>query len=270
MSATVQFADEDYTPRLPVARHDEVGQLEAHFNQMAARLAESIALQQALTAQNARMSERNRIARDLHDSVKQQMFTVAMQLGAALSVLDSQPPAARQFLTAAEDLTHHVQQELTSLIHELRPSNLQGQCLVGALREYAQNWGSQQHIQMNMQLAEAISLPEMVEETLWRVMQEALTNIARHSRAAAVTIALDDAEGAIRLSITDDGCGFDQSQVSAQSIGLQSMAERMTALGGTLLAQSTIGMGTTIRAACPHRHLPSLASSANDSHKVAP
>src|SRR6185437_193367 len=88
VSATKQFAEGNYARRVEVSRRDEIGQLEQHFNQMAEQLAESMAQRQTLAEQNARLAERSRLARDLHDSVKQHLFAVSMQVGAALAQVE--------------------------------------------------------------------------------------------------------------------------------------------------------------------------------------
>jgi NarL family two-component system sensor histidine kinase LiaS len=132
--------------RVQVSRRDEFGQLEEQFNRMAQQLVESTTQRQALAGQNARMAERDRIARDLHDSIKQQVFAVSMQLGAALSLLDQQRDVARQHLEQAESLAYEVQQELTMLIQELRPLALQDKELSVALEDFVKAWSHQQGI----------------------------------------------------------------------------------------------------------------------------
>ena len=121
VAATAAMAEGDYSQRIPVSRRDEVRQLEQQFNTMAQRLDASIAAQKALTEQNTRLEERARLARDLHDSVKQQIFAISMQLGAARSLFEHKPAAARQHLLEADNLAYEARQELTSLIQEFRP-----------------------------------------------------------------------------------------------------------------------------------------------------
>src|SRR5882724_2376236 len=125
VNATTQFASGNYSYLIPGSRSDELGQLELHFNSMVAQLAESNAQRQILTEQNARLSERTRISRDLHDSIKQYLIAVSMQVGAALSHMDQDGQAARLHLLEADTLTYQAQQELAALIQELRPSLLQ-------------------------------------------------------------------------------------------------------------------------------------------------
>jgi NarL family two-component system sensor histidine kinase LiaS len=254
VTATTRFADGDYTQRVQVSRKDEVGQLEEQFNRMAEQLVESITQRQALAGQNARMAERGRLARDLHDSVKQQIFAVSMQLGAALSLLDLKREAARQHLVEAENLAHQVQQELATLIQELRPLALQDKGLAAALQEYVTTWSRQQGIAADIHIADACVISLEAEEALWRVAQEALSNIARHSQATSVQISLTCEQGKALLSISDNGWGFDATGKAA-GVGLHSMQERMQALGGTITVQSKIGEGTRILAQCLSSHI---------------
>jgi two-component system, NarL family, sensor histidine kinase LiaS len=251
VAATARFADGDYTQRVQVSREDEIGQLEARFNHMAEQLVESIEQRQLLAEQSARQEERNRIARDLHDSVKQQVFAVTMQIGAALSLLDLSREAARKPLLEAEELSHQAQQELATLIRELRPVALQdNRGLAAGLQGYVSSWSSQHAIAVDAHLADC-TLPAPVEEALLRIAQEALSNIARHSQATSVQMTLACGPEQVRLSVMDNGRGFDVQQLNGAGVGLHSMRERMEALGGTIEVESTPGEGTRLTARCP-------------------
>jgi NarL family two-component system sensor histidine kinase LiaS len=246
-AATSRFASGDYTERVPISRRDEVGQLQLHFNQMADQLVESIEQRQTLAAQGARMEERTRLSRDLHDSVKQQVFAVNMQIGTALALLDDQKEATRNHLLEAETLAHQAQQELTTLIRELRPIALQdNKGLAVALQDYVTNWGRQYDIVTEIQIAETCALPPPVEEALLRVTQEALSNIARHSQATSAILTLACEQGQALLSITDNGRGFDTTNKNGAGVGLHSMQERMQALGGRVVIESRVGEGTRL------------------------
>jgi NarL family two-component system sensor histidine kinase LiaS len=144
-----------------------------------------------------------------------------------------------------------VQQELAGLIQELRPLALQDKRLAGALRDYVPAWSRQYGIATELEVAGADGLPPVVEEALWRVTQEALSNIARHSAARAVQVTLADGDGPARLTITDNGRGFDPGAGAGAGVGLHSLRERMEALGGTIRVESRAGAGTRITAECP-------------------
>ena len=191
--------------------------------------------------------ERNRLARELHDSVKQQVFATIMQLGAARVLLERDPNAARVHLLEAEQLAQQSGAELSLLIDELRPVALGDKGLIAAIQSYAADWSRQSKISADVRARGAGTLAPSAEHALVRVTQEALANVARHSHASAVTLDLDLAADAVTLTIADNGCGFDASTAS-RGVGLDSMRERLEALGGRLRVESKLGAGTTIEA----------------------
>jgi NarL family two-component system sensor histidine kinase LiaS len=220
---------------------DELGQLTRRLNVMAEQLQNLVETRQEL----AMLEERNRLARDLHDSVKQQVFATAMQLAAARSLLERDPEAARQSLAEAERLTRQSQQELTGLIQELRPAALEGRGLAEALREFVPQWAQRTGIEATVRVQGERALPLTVEQALFRVAQEALANVARHSQAETVDVHLAWAEDVVSLIVSDDGRGFDRA-ARTSGVGLRSMAERMERLGGTLQVESERGAGTRV------------------------
>lgn len=252
VAATTFMTDGDYSQRIPVSRRDEIGQLEHQFNIMAQRLDASIAAQKNLTEQNTRLEERTRIARDLHDSIKQQVFALSMQLGAALSFFEQKPATARQHLTEADNLAYEVRQELTSLIQEFRPLVSREKDFPQVLREYTTTWSRQNNIAVDLDIAEDCThLPLQLTNALVCIVREALSNVARHSQASQLTLSLTEEHGLIKLTIGDNGRGFDVAQAKGTGVGLQSMQERLAELGGTMRIQSAAGAGTQILAQCP-------------------
>lgn len=251
VGATAQFAGGNYAQRVQVSRQDEIGQLEHHFNEMAEQLAESMKQRQLLAEQNARLAERSRLSRDLHDSVKQELFAVSMQIGAALAQGDANNAATRKHLSEADTLISQAQQNLTALIHELRPTILQQKGLPTALREQALNWSRQQGIVVSLQLSEEKTAPLAVEEALWWVTQEALSNVARHSQATSVQVSLEYAPEQVTLSVADNGRGFAITEGAPSGVGLRSMRERLAAVGGTVSITSSPGAGTSVQVCCP-------------------
>ena len=248
--ATTHIANGEYSQRVPVGKPDEIGVLEVQFNRMAQQLSESIAQQQRLSEQNARLEERNRIARDLHDSVKQQLFAISMQLGAALTLLQPDQENVHQLLTEADTLTYDVRQELTTLIQKLRPSALQERDLPAALRDYVTTWGRQHAMATEIEINCTCQFAPETEEALLRITQEALSNIARHSQANHVKVTLTAQHELAELTIADNGRGFAKDAVNGGGVGLHSMRERMAVLGGKLLVESKPGEGTRIIAQC--------------------
>jgi NarL family two-component system sensor histidine kinase LiaS len=225
---------------------DEIGQLARRMNLMAQQIQDLFQVRQEL----ATSEERNRLARDLHDSVKQQVFATTMTLGTAKTLRERDPEAAWEMVAEAEDLSWEAQQELTGLIHELRPVDLEGKGLAAALQEYGSRWSRQTGIEVGVTLRGEGIAPPAVEQALFRVAQEALANISRHAEAERVQIALACSEGSLVLEIADDGRGFDPALVHDKGLGLRSMRERMEALDGELTVESTPGTGTRLMARC--------------------
>jgi NarL family two-component system sensor histidine kinase LiaS len=231
---------------------DELGQLAQDFNRMAADLHSLMQTRQELAA----LEERNRLARDLHDSIKQQAFAVSAQLSAARKLLHRDPSKTEERLEEAERLSEQLRQELSALVRELLPLDVLHKGLAASLQEYTSHWSSQNNIPVELQ-TQAIntptneaSLPSEVQLALFRVAQEALSNVARHSQAKAVQIHLNLNERQVCLSIADNGQGFDP-QNPLNGFGLRSMRERLSALNGQLSIESAVGKGTTVQACCP-------------------
>jgi NarL family two-component system sensor histidine kinase LiaS len=265
-AVTTRFATGQYDQRLPIMAQDEIGQLEAHLNQMAEQLVEHLAREKILVEQNARLEERTRLSRDLHDSVKQHAFAVAVQVELARSLFEQDRAAAWEHLGFADELSYQVQQELTGLIHALRPADLQTKELIAAVRDYVATWSRQNRIVADLSLPPTCLVPSPIEETLWRVMQEALSNVARHSQASRVCLCLEWTEQQVTLSLSDNGQGFDPQTVERKGIGLRSIRERIEQVGGTVLIHSVPGTGTRIVARCP---LPRASGNAPAENEVS-
>ena len=247
-TAANRWSEGDFSAFTHDTSQDEVGQLAQQLNSMAEQLQQLLQTRQKL----ATLEERNRLARDLHDSVKQQIFAISMQIAAVKVLLKKDADAAEARLNEAEKLVRQAQQELTSLIRELRPTALEGKGLAAALRELATEWTQQTGIVANLRAdAEGTqTLPLSIEEALFRIAQEALANVARHSKATLVQMQLVIADETVTLSITDNGQGFETTSKGGMGVGLLSMRERMKALGGDARIESAPGKGTTISAYC--------------------
>ena len=222
---------------------DEVGQLAHRLNAMASELREVVALRQEL----ATLEERNRLARDLHDTIKQQVFALAMQIGAARATLGGDRAALDRRLAEADKLAGAIQQELVAIIKELQPPSRTGKSFSEAAREYVADWSRQSGIAAEVAVERARSLPPEVEQAFFRVMQEALANVLRHSGATSVLVRVDgDTRGKVELSITDNGSGFDPARVNG-GMGLRNMRARAEALpGGSFEIEGRKGKGTRV------------------------
>jgi ligand-binding sensor domain-containing protein/signal transduction histidine kinase len=197
------------------------------------------------TKELAVMEERSRLARDLHDSAKQKAFAALAQLGAARGTLTHTPAAAQGHLGEAENLVYDVIQELTFLIQELYPRALKENGLAVVLREYVFEWETCSDLPVDMTIENARRLPLEIEQALYRICQEALANVARHSRASSVNVALAYHPDSVELAIADNGQGLDPTRKYA-GLGLRSMRERAEMIGGELHIESAPGEGTHI------------------------
>jgi two-component system, NarL family, sensor histidine kinase LiaS len=196
------------------------------------------------------MEERNRLARDLHDSAKQKAFAALAQLGTARGILNGQGNSVSIHLNEAENLVSDVIQELTFLVQEIYPIALQEKGLATVLREYIFEWENRNDILVQFVNRNGHRLPLDVEQALYRVSQEALANVARHSHARRVDMSLVYNGDSVQLSIADNGCGFDISTKS-HGMGLRSIRERISSIQGTVQVQSAPGHGTRLLVQVP-------------------
>jgi NarL family two-component system sensor histidine kinase LiaS len=245
--ATGSWSQGDFSTFIQDRSGDEIGQLSQQLNRMAEQLQNLLRTKEEL----ATLEERNRLARDLHDGVKQQVFATTMQVGAARAVLDSDPSAARDHLNEAEKLARQAQTELDAILRELHPISLQDKGLILALKDHAADWSRANDISTNFDVQGEGALSLEVEQALFRVTQEALSNIARHSQASHVEIQLALKSDEVFITISDDGKGFDRTTVEGKGVGLRSMRERVEALSGSLSVQSIPGQGTNVAARIP-------------------
>ena len=225
---------------------DEIGQLSQQLNRMAEQLKNLLKRRQEMAVSE----ERNRLARDLHDSAKQQALAASFQLGTAITLFDREPDTAKNHLIEADHLVNSVRVELTDLIHELRPPTMNGQDFAVTLNDYAIEWAHQSGIEINVDVQGNNELSLEAKQTLFRILQEALANVARHSAAQSVDVCLSYGVDAVLLTITDDGDGFD-TRAQHDGMGLSSMRERAESLKGKFAVESEPGEGTRITVTLP-------------------
>lgn len=237
----------DFTSYINDQSGDELGYLAQGLNYMAAKLQDLLEESQRISV----IEERNRLARDLHDSVKQGTFAASAQLGAALARNESNPAEAQLHVLEAEKILHRVREDLTDLIRELRPIALKGGGLPTAIREYAQDCANQTGIEIEVSIQGERALQLEIEHSLFRILQGALANVTRHSQSTRALVLLVYDSAGILLTVSDNGRGFEIHK-NQEGIGMRSMRERVELLGGELSIESRIGEGTevTVRCAC--------------------
>ncbi len=245
--AADKWSQGDFSAVVRDTSEDELGHLARRLNRMAEELQNLLATRAELAA----LEERNRLARELHDAVKQQVFATAMQVAAARHLLAQDLERAKIHLEEAERLARRTQQELAVLIRELRPAALEGKGLVAALREYVAEWSQQTGIEADLRVQGERGLPLHVEQALFRIVQEALSNVAKHSEATHVDIRLLWARDEVTLIVADNGRGFDVDAVRGKGLGLRSIEERVAGLRGQVRIESKPGQGARVVARIP-------------------
>ena len=236
----------DFSKFIDDTTGDEISQFSQRLNNMAKQLQELLRRRQDMAVSE----ERNRLARDLHDSAKQQALAASFQLGTALTLYDRDPQIAKKHLVEADALVDSVRNELTNLVHELRPQSMDEQDFSETLKEYAAEWSQRSGVELNSNIEGNDGMSLETREALFRIAQEALANIARHSSARCADLNLEYGTKTITMIIKDDGRGFDKS-VQHGGIGLSSMQERAEVLGGSFNIESSPEQGTKIVVTLP-------------------
>lgn len=206
------------------------------------------------SARLARVEERARLAREIHDTLAQGLTAITLHLESALRHLDQRPGQARERLERALDTARMSLEEARRSVLNLRAAPLAGNPLPEAVQALARRFTSESGIRVRVRTEGARPLPLAVEAELFRIAQEALTNVRRHARATEVELALDYAPRRVRLTVTDNGRGFDPAAVAADRQGIVGMRERAALLGGQLRVYSRTGgrkPGTRITASVP-------------------
>ncbi len=256
----------DRTPA-PGARAQAIGVLDVQsdrvnaFDQTDLVVLQSLANQLAVAIENARLyeqaqqvaalEERQKLARELHDSVSQALYGIALGAKTARALLDRDPTQVAQPLDYVLSLAEAGLAEMRALIFELRPESLEMEGLVAALAKQTASLHARHHIEVQTAFGDEPRLPLPAKEALYRIAQEALNNIVKHARASRVDVRLELADGSVGLEIGDNGVGFDPQGEFPGHLGLRSMRERVEKAGGTLAVESSPGQGTCIRVRIP-------------------
>ncbi len=200
--------------------------------------------------------ERNRLARDLHDSVSQALFSMTLQARALELALDragiDRAGPVGEGISQIRQLTQGALAEMRALIFELRPGALAEEGLVAALGKLAAALEAKEGLRVDITApSERVSLESDVEENLYRLAREALSNVVKHARARTVRVGVETGSDHVTLEIADDGVGFDTGASRPGHLGLRTMAERAANVGGDIEVTSVRGQGTTVRVTAP-------------------
>jgi signal transduction histidine kinase len=247
-ASTVAVADGQYQHRVPVSGRDEITQLETNFNRMAGQLSDAMAAERQL----ASAAERARIARELHDSISQDLFSMRLLAGGLRRALPAESVLYPQ-VEAMERTATGTMHEMQALLLELRPIALQDAGLSAAIDELCQAYTDRLGVAVTAEL-EPVELDSVVEHAVLRIVQEALANAVKHARPNRITVLLKESEADVRVLITDDGNGFDPEHAAERhGMGLSLMRERVAELGGMFELDSAPGRGTTVHIRLPRR-----------------
>jgi signal transduction histidine kinase len=244
-TTTVAVADGDYRHRVPVTGGDEVAQLEGNFNRMAERLDAAMATERQL----AGATERARIARELHDAISQDLFSLRLLAGGVRKALPAGSPL-RPEVEAMEQTATATMHEMQALLLELRPVALEDAGLVPALEELCRAYRERLGITVDTDL-EPVELRGSVEHAVLRIVQEALANAVKHAQPNRIRLRLRRQDGQVAVTVSDDGSGFDPARAERHGMGLGLMRERVAELGGAFQLESTPGEGTSVRILLP-------------------
>jgi two-component system sensor histidine kinase UhpB len=229
------------------AGSDEVDRLAASFRRLLGRI-EAERRRSGRLALRAQEEERKRLARDLHDEVNQALTAILLRLEA---LAHETPPERAPELVELKRLVNQAMEELLNLARQLRPSALDDHGLVAALETQLKRFSARTGVEARLDTGgDPDQVAEVVQTAIYRVAQEALTNVTRHAGATIVELVVAQTNGDVELRVSDDGRGFDPA-VRGRGLGLVGMAERARLVGGELDVRSAPGGGTTITLRVP-------------------
>jgi signal transduction histidine kinase len=233
------------------------------FSEEDVRLIQSLGDQVAISVENARLydqtgqlaalEERSYLARELHDSVTQLLFSISLTAETARMLLDQDETRLASRLNRLQALSHQAMNEMRALIHQTRPRHEAEGGLASHLRDLAAERGKRDGQQVILRVEGERKLTARQELALFRVVQEALNNVIKHARTDTAMVTLLFTDGSALLEIEDEGVGFEPEKLGRglPTLGLTSMRERVELLGGTLAVESAPGAGTRVRAQVP-------------------
>lgn len=234
----------------PGAYSDRHAELALAFASHAAVAIENARLYEAAQG-TAALQERQRLARELHDSVSQALFGIGLGARTARTLIDQEPEKAIAPIDYVLSLAEAGLAEMRALIFELRPEALEEEGLIAALRKQVDALKARYGIEVDATLPPSIDIPPPVQEAIYRIAQEALNNIVKHARATRVDVVVDSNHETTTLCVSDNGIGFETGGTYPGHLGLKTMSERATRLGGTFHVTSSPGQGSKVEVAIP-------------------
>lgn len=253
-----QYANGNYQSRIHFNDDDEISRIGNELNELGTILQNQVRSLQRMADEKseyaksahkaATIEERQRLARDLHDSVSQQLFALSMLSEAAEKQIDHNPVLAKEQLHNIVSAGHAAQAEMRALLLHLRPVYLSGDSLAKGLQKLITELEQKCQINFKLKINPNLILSDSIEEHVFRIIQESLSNILRHAEASNVVVEFTKRATDLFIHIADDGKGFDIKNETKQktSYGLKTMRERSEEIGGNLNVRSSIDKGTYI------------------------
>jgi NarL family two-component system sensor histidine kinase LiaS len=251
----------NWNSRMPEVEGDAFSGVNREFNVMLGKLEARLKLLQQLgerdimdevsSQEAAVLEERKRLARDLHDTVSQQLFALHMSASSLPKLLERDAEHAQRVMEQLIAMSSSAQRQMRGLIAQLRPMELQGRTLEEALERWFPDYCRQNEIQGTLEIQVRGALSEAKEHQLFLIIQEAMANVVKHAEAQSVRLFLGETDRQISLLIEDNGLGFRGEQVRAGAYGLSTMRERAQKLGGEAEIVTKPGSGTRVRVSFP-------------------
>ncbi|KHF42034.1 sensor histidine kinase [Halalkalibacter okhensis] len=257
----LRFERGTFTHRVEVEGADEIAELAKRLNGMAQNFEEQVASLQRLSSERAAMQEtvkkaavseeRQRLARDLHDAVSQQLFAISMMTAAIKqTMIQTSDPSVEQ-VKMVEKMANTAQAEMRALLLHLRPAHLEGKSLKDGIHQLFNEMQDKYGMDVTVTIEENMMIPKGIEDQIFRMVQEAISNVLRHAKATQLELQLRQTNQDLKIKLIDNGVGFDVKNVQKNSYGLHTMKERMTEIGGTLQIVSVSNKGTQIEVNIP-------------------
>ncbi|MNO15813.1 Sensor histidine kinase LiaS [compost metagenome] len=249
------------TPAMPELGNDELGRLSEQLGRISGKWENQVNTLQRLSTNNAKlaeqarvsaiMEERQRLARELHDAVSQQLFAISMTATAVGRTLEKDFDKAQRQIALIEEMSAVAQSEMRALLLHLRPVYLDGKGLRQGLQELIKELEIKVPIEIVFEMDPDVQLMKGVENHLFRIVQEAISNTLRHAKAEKMEIRLHRRGDTVRLTLRDDGVGFEMDESKQTSYGLSNMQERINETGGSIQFITAPGKGMRIEITVP-------------------
>lgn len=254
--AIIQLNKGNLSNRIDVQESDPFQRIYHDFNAMAEYIEHKVQLLQELGEENvmlqaksneaAVIEERKRLARDLHDTVSQQLFAIHMTASSLPHIKKTNEEQASKLEEQLIQMSQHAQKQMRGLIAQLRPIELENRSLKDALEAWFPDYCRQNDMQGTLDIRINGSISEAIEHQLFLLIQEGMANTVKHSEADRVMLTMQERAHVYLVQISDDGVGFDPKKTRSGSYGLMTMQERAQKLGGRLDINSREGIGTRI------------------------